>query len=271
MSQCVALKALASSALSPQGAAQAREEESTNPVFANESEGNKTNDLKKRRELHELFKMKKMITNLIAQECPRLDANPPPPPKFRQVASSAAFKSSATSKSEAAYTKTTARNDSGNESDTLEYAPSGTDELSATADKPSAVKKRRSTKRCNDVRNWQAGKLRNSTPERINDDIEEATVRNLHEVVGKMQKLGYAVLMDYKEATDDPEGTLNPKTYNIFKPENEPTAAQLVFHKTPLGTSRQPPVMDTIFEGVLINQANMHCRRSSLGASLTRT
>jgi hypothetical protein len=73
-----------------------------------------------------------------------------------------------------------------------------------------------------------------------------------------MQKLGYAVLMDYKETTDDPVGTLNPKTYNIFKPENEPTPAQAVFYKTPLATSRQLPVMDTIFEGVMINQANMN-------------
>ena len=64
--------------------------------------------------------------------------------------------------------------------------------------------------------------------------------------------------MDYKEATDDPVGTVNPKTYNIFKPENEPTPAQAVFYKTPLPTSRQPPVMDTIFEGVMINQANIN-------------
>jgi hypothetical protein len=120
------------------------------------------------------------------------------------------------------------------------------------------VKKRKFTKRCNDVRNWQAGKVRNCTPERIYDDIEEATVRNLSEVVGKMQKFGYAVLMDYKEATDDPAGTLDPKTYNIFKPENEPTPAQAVYHKTPFGNSRQPPSMDQIFEGVMINQANMH-------------
>ena len=115
---------------------------------------------------------------------------------------------------------------------------------------------RRSTKRCNDVRNWQAGKVRNCTPQRIHDDIEKATVRNLSEVGAKMQKIGYAVLMDYTQATDDPVGTLNPNTYNIFKPENEPTHAQAVFHKTILPTSRQPPVMETIFEGVMINQGN---------------
>ena len=88
------------------------------------------------------------------------------------------------------------------------------------------------------MRNWQAGKNRNCTPHRINDDIEEATVRkNLQEVVEKMKKIGYAVLMDFKEATDDPEGTFNPKTYNIFKPENAPTPAQAAFYKTPLASN----------------------------------
>jgi hypothetical protein len=122
-------------------------------VFADESE--------KRHKLRELFTMKNIISTLIAQEVPRLDANPPPPPWS---------KSSAASKSVPAYTKTTARNESEDDSDTFEDAP-GTDEISPMADKPSAVKKRRSTKRCNDVRNWQAGKVRNCTPERINDDI----------------------------------------------------------------------------------------------------
>ncbi len=124
----LAIKAFGSSALTPQGGAQAREEESTNPVFGDESE--------KRHKLRELFTMKNIISTLIAQEVPRLDANPPPPPRS---------KSSATSKTVPAYTKTTARNESEDDGDTFEDAP-GTDEISTTADKPSAVKKRRSTK-----------------------------------------------------------------------------------------------------------------------------
>ena len=46
-------------------------------------------------------------------------------------------------------------------------------------------------------------------------------------------------------------------TYNIFKPENAPTPAQAAFYKTPLASSRQPPVMEPIFEGVMINQAHV--------------
>ena len=195
-------------------------------------------------------RLKKRLTALIAEEVPRLDANPPYQPKGARVASSADSKSSASSK------KMTAGYDSGNEKD-VEEDDHSMDESNDTPDKPSARKERRSTKRCNDVRNWQNGKNRNCTPYRINDDIEAATVRNLQEVVGKMQKIGYAVLMDFKEATDDPEGTLNPMTYNIFKPENAPTPAQAAFYKTPLASSRQPPVMETIFEGVMINQAHV--------------
>ncbi len=165
-------------------------------------------------------------------------------------------KATAASKSSASYNRMTSGYDSGNEFDRYEDA-NGMDEISASAEKPSARRERISTKRCNDVRNWQAGKNRNCTPERINDDIEEATVRNLQEVVGKMQKLGYAVLMDFKKATNDPPGSLNPKTYNILKPENEPTSAQAVFYKTAVASSRAPPVMETIFEGVMINQAHV--------------
>jgi hypothetical protein len=150
--------------------------------------------------------MQKMLSISIAQERPRLDANPPPPPKVSRVGSSAASKRSAAYKSSASSNKMTDGNESSDEQDLFESDPE-MEETSKTDEKPSARKKRQSTKRCNDVRNWQAGKVRNCTPERINDDIEEATVRNLQEVVGKMQKLGYAVLMDYKEATDDPVGT----------------------------------------------------------------
>jgi hypothetical protein len=199
--------------------------------------------------LSEKKRMKKKLDALIAEEVPRLDANPPHLPKAKRVARSAKSESSVWSQ------KMTAGYDSENEID-LEDNDHSMDESHPPPEKTSARKERRTTKRCNDVRNWQNGKNRNCTPYRINDDIEAATVRNLQEVVGKMQKLGYAVLMDFKEATDDPEGTLNPMTYNIFKPENAPTPAQAAFYKTPLASSRQPPVMETIFEGVMINQAH---------------
>ena len=129
--------------------------------------------------LHEKMLMKRKLDIMIAAELPRLDANPPPPtPKVPRVGSSAAKGQPSKEVTDSYF--------SDNEIGTGEDGGSMA-ETSAHAETQRARDERRSTKRCNDVRNWQAGKLRNCTPHRIHDDIEKATVRNLSEVGAKMQ------------------------------------------------------------------------------------
>ena len=70
-------------------------------------------------------------------------------------------------------------------------------------DDNAARTKRLAKKRDTDLRDWLAGKNRNSKPERIHDDIEEATANNLGEVLEKMEKLGYAITKDYTAVCDD--------------------------------------------------------------------
>jgi hypothetical protein len=107
-------------------------------------------------------------------------------------------------------------------------------------------------KRNNDLRAWTLAKERNCHPYRIWDDIHEATATNGHDAFQKVQKLGYAVIMDYKNLTDSAEGA----PYSLFAPENEPTQEQANFHKTGQPSAKGPPPMETIFEGVKINQSS---------------
>jgi hypothetical protein len=107
-------------------------------------------------------------------------------------------------------------------------------------------------KRNNDLRAWTLAKERNRHPYRIWDDIHEATATNGHDAFQKVQKLGYAVIMDYKNLTDSAEGA----PYSLFAPENEPTQEQANFHKTGQPSAKGPPPMETIFEGVKINQSS---------------
>jgi hypothetical protein len=115
---------------------------------------------------------------------------------------------------------------------------------------------RLSKKRDKDLRNWLAGKHRTSKPGRIHADIQEATCHNLGEVLGTMEKLGYAIIKDFTAVCDDVKA-LNPETYNIFSEGNAPTAEQAVFHETPPDVGKAPPVMQTIFEGVIINNGRI--------------
>ena len=117
-------------------------------------------------------------------------------------------------------------------------------------------KERLSTKRDNDLRNWIAGKNRTSQPDRIHSDIQEATCNNLGEVLDTMQKLGYAIIKDFTNVCDD-RNALNPETYNVFTEGNAPTAEQAVFHETPADFGKPPPILQTIFEGVVINNARI--------------
>ena len=117
-------------------------------------------------------------------------------------------------------------------------------------------KERLSTKRDNDLRNWIAGKNRTSKPDRIHSDIQEATCNNLGEVRDTMEKLGYAIIKDFTNVCDD-RNALNPETYNVFTEGNAPTAEQAVFHETPADFGKPPPILQTIFEGVVINNARI--------------
>jgi hypothetical protein len=107
-------------------------------------------------------------------------------------------------------------------------------------------------KRNNDLRKWTQAKERNRHPYRLWDGIHEATVTNGHDAFHKVQKLGYAVIMDYKNLTDSAEGA----PYSLFAPDNEPTQEQANFYKTGPPGAKAPPPMETIFEGVKINQSS---------------
>jgi hypothetical protein len=123
-------------------------------------------------------------------------------------------------------------------------------------DDNAARTKRLPKKRDTDLRNWQAEQNRNSKPERIHEDTEEATANNLGEVLQKMEKLGYAIIKDYTAVCDDKK-TMDAKTYCIFGEGNAPTPEQTLFHETPPAIGKGPPLMQTIFEGVIINQGRI--------------
>ena len=123
-------------------------------------------------------------------------------------------------------------------------------------DDNAARTKRLAKKRDNDLRNWVAGKTRNSKPERIYEDIEQATANNLGEVLQKMEKIGYAIIKDYNALCDD-TNTIDPKTYKLFREGNAPTVEQAFFHETPPDIGKAAPPMTTIFEGVVINHGRI--------------
>jgi hypothetical protein len=72
-----------------------------------------------------------------------------------------------------------------------------------------------------------------------------------------MEKLGYAIITDYTAVCDDKKA-MDPKTYNIFGEGDAPTAEQAFFHEIPPNIGKAPPVMQTIFEGVIINHGRIH-------------
>jgi hypothetical protein len=174
--------------------------------------------------------VKKQITQISTEEVGRCSLlRPPPPPKTVKARESK---------------EAPGRNDSPDEDDVR------------FMDDNVARNNRLSKKRDKDLRNWLAGKHRTSKPGRIHADIQEATCHNLGEVLGTMEKLGYAIIKDFTAVCDDVKA-LNPETYNIFSEGNAPTAEQAVFHETPPDVGKAPPVMQTIFEGVIINNGRI--------------
>jgi hypothetical protein len=82
----------------------------------------------------------------------------------------------------------------------------------------------------------------------------EATANNMIEVFELLRKLGYAVIMDFNQLRDPDEIS----TYSLFQDKHAPTLAQANFYKTGnAGSGSTKPPMDTIFEGVMVNQGNM--------------
>ena len=82
----------------------------------------------------------------------------------------------------------------------------------------------------------------------------EATANNMIEVFELLRKLGYAVIMDFNQLRDPDELS----TYSLFQEKHTPTLAQANFYKAgnAVSGSTKPP-LDTIFEGVMVNQGNM--------------
>ncbi len=79
-------------------------------------------------------------------------------------------------------------------------------------------------------------------------------MENMPDVFERLQTLGYAVVMDYKQLKD-PKGTT---VYSLFQEQNAPTAEQASYYKTANSASGSTrPIMETIFEGVKVNQGNM--------------
>ena len=109
-------------------------------------------------------------------------------------------------------------------------------------------------KRDDALRNWQEARTRNCTPDRLYEDILEATAQNMIEVFQKVRKLGYAVIKDFNQLRD--LNMLN--TYSLFQEKNVPTLAQANFYKTANQASgATKPAMETIFEGVRVNHGHM--------------
>ena len=109
-------------------------------------------------------------------------------------------------------------------------------------------------KRDGSLRNWIESKARNCTPDKIYHDMLEATANNMIEVFELLRKLGYAVIMDFNQLRDPDELS----TYSLFQEKHAPTLAQANFYKAGnAGSGSTKPPMDTIFEGVMVNQGNM--------------
>ncbi len=80
-------------------------------------------------------------------------------------------------------------------------------------------------KRDGALRNWQEAKSRNCTPNKIYEDILEATADNMPQVLKNLRKLGYAVIRDFNQLRD-PNQLI---TYSLFQEKNAPTLAQAQF------------------------------------------
>ena len=82
----------------------------------------------------------------------------------------------------------------------------------------------------------------------------EATAENMPEVFENLGKLGYAVIKDFNQLRDSNQLT----TYSFFQEKNAPTLAQAQFYKTAIqARGGTKPAMETIFEGVQVNQGSM--------------
>jgi hypothetical protein len=74
------------------------------------------------------------------------------------------------------------------------------------------------------------------------------------DVFERLQTLGFAVVMDYQRLKD-PTGTT---VYSLFQEQNAPTAEQASYYKTANSASGGTrPIMETIFEGVKVNNGSM--------------
>jgi hypothetical protein len=72
-----------------------------------------------------------------------------------------------------------------------------------------------------------------------------------------MEKLGFAVIVDNTKLTKN-QATMNDGAYGcVFQSENLPTYEQSTYYKSSNNASKTVPKMDTIFEGVKVNQSNI--------------
>jgi hypothetical protein len=82
----------------------------------------------------------------------------------------------------------------------------------------------------------------------------EATAENIPEVFENLRKLEYAVIKDFNQLRDPNQLS----TYSLFQDKNAPTLEQAQFYKTAIQASGgTKPAMETIFEGVKVNQGTM--------------
>jgi hypothetical protein len=101
------------------------------------------------------------------------------------------------------------------------------DDGNTTRDTLRASQGRIKKKRDGALRNWQEAKARNCTPNKIYEDILEATAENMAQVFENLRKLGYAVIRDFNQLRDPNQ----PNTYSLFQEKNTPTLAQAQFYK----------------------------------------
>ena len=120
-----------------------------------------------------------------------------------------------------------------------------------------ATLERLQKKRSTLLRNWKDGKARNCDPNKVWDDIHEATALDLPEAFQKMEKLGYAVIVDYTKLRKNQTSSDQGDYGCVFEQENLPTYEQSTYYATSNNVSKAVPKMETIFEGVKVNQSNI--------------
>jgi hypothetical protein len=112
--------------------------------------------------------------------------------------------------------------------------------------------------RKNPLRNCQGAKARNCIPNKVREDIQEATAQNLHEAFQKMEKLGFAVIHDYTKLTNNPATMGEYANACVFQSQNLPTYEQATYHTSSANSSKNVPKMETIFKGVKVYQSNIN-------------